>query len=1136
MSANYSLFSTKSNIAGYRLHKVEVYNWGTFHNEIYNISPDGNTSLLTGKNGSGKTTYIEALLTLLVPEGRKRTYNLVSGQKGERTEESYVLGEYGTAENEDGKFTERHRNDKNKAVSVILAVFKNEERYVTLLQVRWFLNNEMKRNYLIAHKELSIGNDVFPFDSSGNWKRNLKKKYPKLGNKEFIIEFDGPAKYAEGVRKIFGMREKALTLFSQMVGLKVLGNLDEFIRTNMLEESKIENDFQNLRIYYQKLLEAHRNIEKVKIQLELLKPIKTKSEEIKDLNNKLENLELLKQTCPIYFSQHKIDFLNIEIQKTEEELERIRINIQETTDNLSKLREEEKELDYAIRNDETGKRIQNIDKEIRENENEKKKRDAKLKKYNEIAGKINFSENPDEKTFYEQVQKAKERQQSIKIELNDKEKGLHKRLRNTENERDSLNEQYKERENELFELRKQKNNITGRVSEIRQEILAYTGADEKEIPFIGELISVLPSEKAWEISIEKTLHNFALRLIVPEKYYKSVNEYVNENNLNGRIIYERFKNETFLNQLIPTDSNSIYTKVEIRRDSLYADWLENQLKTNYNFICTDKAGISDYEKAITQQGLIRNKSKHEKDDRPHILSSQNFVLGWDTKEKIKILREILIEIENQIKEKKENIRLYERQIERLEKESENLVKFIELDSYNEIDIQTIIKVIINLQKQKDELEKTNDKVKKLKEQLNKLQLTIDEKDNEKGQFIKKETEFSNIIQNYSNQKSDNESVLMNFKELDLLANINYFRTEFVKQLEDLSFKNINQKQNSISSDINISIGSKSSERNIMERQLQTLMNDYKKPEKIITDKFPDWTSETLKLATEISYVEEDYISIYNRIKSEELANYENEFKKYLNEDMITQMTNFSTLLETREEDIKDSIEALNEPLRKIKFNQNPQTFIKLYANPINAGNIREFKIMLRDWKPNQAEYERTKDESILETSFLKIKALIDKLTVNETWRKEVTDVRNWLTFIAKEHYFDDEKRPPRNVYVEIAKLSSGEQAQITYTIMGAAIAYQYGILKDGLNANSFRFICVDEAFAKQDEEKAIYLMDLIQKLNLQMLLVTPDDKIHIAEPFISAVHIVHRMSDRTSRIFDTTIEKAKKLIKETETI
>ena len=45
----------------------------------------------------------------------------------------------------------------------------------------------------------------------------------------------------------------------------------------------------------------------------------------------------------------------------------------------------------------------------------------------------------------------------------------------------------------------------------------------------------------WEYSIERILHNFALRLVVPEKYYKQVNEYVNGHNLRGRIVYQRYQ-------------------------------------------------------------------------------------------------------------------------------------------------------------------------------------------------------------------------------------------------------------------------------------------------------------------------------------------------------------------------------------------------------------------------------------------------------------------------------------------------------------------------------------------------------------------------------------------------------------------
>ncbi|GHU78462.1 hypothetical protein FACS1894145_0440 [Bacteroidia bacterium] len=108
---------------------------------------------------------------------------------------------------------------------------------------------------------------------------------------------------------------------------------------------------------------------------------------------------------------------------------------------------------------------------------------------------------------------------------------------------------YDEKATELETLRKQKNNITGRVAEIRQEILQVTGATETEIPFVGELLQIKNNAKnKWEFAIEKVLYRFALQLIVPERFYHQVNQYVNDNNLKGRIVYQRIKEENFLNQ------------------------------------------------------------------------------------------------------------------------------------------------------------------------------------------------------------------------------------------------------------------------------------------------------------------------------------------------------------------------------------------------------------------------------------------------------------------------------------------------------------------------------------------------------------------------------------------------------------
>ena len=179
MQGQYDLFTTDAGSAGFRLNYLELFNWGTFHNRIYRIAPQGNNSLLTGANASGKSTLVDALLTLLVPAKKDRFYNQSSGieKKGDRSEETYVLGNFGNiqADGESSVKTQQLR-DKN-TFSIILASFaNNHQKVVTLFQVRYFVNGELKCTYGFSYIPLTIENDLSGFNGSkGDWKRCWKK-------------------------------------------------------------------------------------------------------------------------------------------------------------------------------------------------------------------------------------------------------------------------------------------------------------------------------------------------------------------------------------------------------------------------------------------------------------------------------------------------------------------------------------------------------------------------------------------------------------------------------------------------------------------------------------------------------------------------------------------------------------------------------------------------------------------------------------------------------------------------------------------------------------------------------------------------------------------------------------------------
>lgn len=75
-----------------------------------------------------------------------------------------------------------------------------------------------------------------------------------------------------------------------------------------------------------------------------------------------------------------------------------------------------------------------------------------------------------------------------------------------------------------------------------------------------------------------------------------------------------------------------------------------------------------------------------------------------------------------------------------------------------------------------------------------------------------------------------------------------------------------------------------------------------------------------------------------------------------------------------------------------------------------------------------------------------------------------------------------------------------------------------------VRSRSFRFVLIDEAFGRGSDDSTEYGLKLFQNLNLQLLIVTPLQKIHVIEPFISGVGLVRNEGGRNSKILNLTIE------------
>ena len=147
-------------LPGFRLRRLEMLNWGTFHEKVAVLVADGHWTLLVGENGSGKSTAVDALRTLLVPP-RLLNYNDASAdqkRRGDRTRQSYIRGAWQTVSQEDSAKSRPEYLRSEGVQSILLAVFANEHSgaVVTLVQILWELNEKVDERFAVARGDKTI--------------------------------------------------------------------------------------------------------------------------------------------------------------------------------------------------------------------------------------------------------------------------------------------------------------------------------------------------------------------------------------------------------------------------------------------------------------------------------------------------------------------------------------------------------------------------------------------------------------------------------------------------------------------------------------------------------------------------------------------------------------------------------------------------------------------------------------------------------------------------------------------------------------------------------------------------------------------------------------------------------------------
>ena len=271
---------------------------------------------------------------------------------------------------------------------------------------------------------------------------------------------------------------------------------------------------------------------------------------------------------------------------------------------------------------------------------------------------------------------------------------------------------------------------------------------------------------------------------------------------------------------------------------------------------------------------------------------------------------------------------------------------------------------------------------------------------------------------------------------------------------------------------------------------------------------------------------DEYTTMLDKLKADDLPRFEARFKELLNENTIREVANFQSQLARERETIKERIARINDSLTQIDY--NPGRYIVLEAQPTPDADIRDFQTELRAC--TEGTLTGSDDTQYSEAKFLQVKHIIERFRGREgyseqdrRWTAKVTDVRNWFVFAASERWREDDTEHEH--YSDSGGKSGGQKEKLAYTILAASLAYQFGLEWGAVRSRSFRFVVIDEAFGRGSDESAQYGLRLFAQLNLQLLIVTPLQKIHIIEPFVSSVGFVHNEEGKASKLRNLSIEE-----------
>jgi uncharacterized protein YPO0396 len=1102
-------------MTGFRLTHLELYNWGTFGGRVWSLGLDGQNTLVTGDIGSGKSTIVDAVTTLLLP-AQRISYNKAAGaDTRERSLRSYVLGYHKTERNEVTGATRPVALRDGSNYSVILGVFTNAgyDTTVTLAQVFWLRTGDTAgqpdRLYVTADRSLSVTGDFAHFGS------DIPALRKRLRAESGVRVHDAFPDYGKDFRRRLGIEsEQAMELFHQTVSMKSVGNLTDFVRDHMLEPFDAAKAVADIVGHFADLAKAHDAVQRAEAQLTALAPLLKDCDAHDAVRLEIAALEVQRTALKYYFADLKVELTSTELAQIEAGKAQLRARRDDLEATLARLREREMNLRVELAGH-GGNRLAEIDRQLTECNEARQARMARSERFAALLASAGLAPVATAEQFAVRRREITTARDAARYDLAAHQNALTEtgvRAKALESEATEVN-------SELRSLQDRKTSIPKKQLDLRAWLCRELRIGEESLPFAGELIAVRDSEADWEGAAERVLHGFALSILVPGGHYDAVSDWIDGHHLRDRVVYYRVPQPSAGRPVAArTGPGTLAAKLEIK-DTPFAEWLEHELARRADHECVETmTQFRRVPRAITKAGQVKGSGgRHEKDDRFRIDDRSRYVLGWSNQRKLDALlneaRSLTARLNKITAEQKEQAQARDAAIE----QGQVLSGLDQTHEFAEIDWQSVVNRAEQLRSEKRELEAASRVLAQLNSDLEAV----------KGQATGVSDALSGVdgqLGGLDNREQAAEALMRETRATLAEEACEPARAQFAA-IGDLlgragkppptTAAGCDRAETDASNEITALAARRSDRLSRLANRMITMMGDFRR-------QYPGETAE-LDDAVESA---NGYRELHGRLTGDDLPRFRQQFKRYLNQNTIRDIAGFQSQLNRQSELIRERIDTINSSLVGVDY--NPGRYIRLEPLASPHGDIRDFRADLRTCTDDAVSSEGSDHYS--EQKFLQVSRIIERFRgrdgmteADRKWTRFVTDVRNWYTFAASERYREDNTEYEH--YADSGGKSGGQKEKLAYTILAASLAYQFKLEWGAAKSRTFRFAVIDEAFGRGSDESTRFALELFGRLGLQLLIVTPLQKIHVIEPYVSAVGFVDNPQGNNSRLQTLTIDE-----------